>query len=482
MPLDGLKVTVIAIAAGIALALAGWGMSVLLGAPALGAGTPDAGSVEVRPIGEAPGGAVSRRVQNRTAFSLSAPELPLARVRVFFFGNRLFNTNWTTAPASVESFDGLGPIFNRVSCSGCHVRDGRGRPPVDGEDRMLSMLVRLSVPGDGPHGGPKAHPTYGDQLGDRAIQGVEPEGRAVIEWREVEGEYGDGTPYTLRRPELRFEDLAYGPLGDDIMISPRVAPAVFGLGLLEAIPEAAILAGADPEDENGDGISGRPNRVHSIAADEPALGRFGWKANQPSLRQQNAGAAFGDIGLTTSLFPQENCMEGQVACAAAQTGGAPEVSDEFLDKLTFYTQTLAVPVRRNVDDPEVERGETLFHVAGCAGCHTPTFTTGEHEVDVLEGQTIHPFTDLLLHDMGEGLADGRPDFAAGGREWRTPPLWGIGLVETVNDHALFLHDGRARGLAEAILWHGGEADAAKEAFRTMDAADRAALIAFLRSL
>ncbi len=347
---------------------------------------------------------------------------------------------------------------------------------------MLSMLVRLSVPGTSETGGPRPHPAYGDQLNDRSILNVPAEGQVAITYSETPGHYEDGEPYSLRAPSYRFEDPAFGPLGDDIMISPRVAPAVIGLGLLEAVPKETILALADPDDTDGDGISGRPNWPWDTIAGAPALGRFGWKANTPSLRQQNAGAANGDIGITSTLFPNDNCASAQEACDAAAIHEGPELSDRFLDRLTFYTRVLAVPDRRDALDPAVVQGEALFRAAGCASCHMPTLVTGDHPVPALTGQTIHPFTDLLLHDMGDGLADGRPDFLADEREWRTPPLWGIGLVETVNGHTEFLHDGRARNLAEAVLWHGGEAEAARTAFTAMARTEREALLAFLASL
>jgi CxxC motif-containing protein (DUF1111 family) len=344
---------------------------------------------------------------------------------------------------------------------------------------MLSMLVRLSVPGRDAGGGPQPHPAYGDQLNDRAAPGVPAEGRVAVTWQEEPGHFADGEPYSLRVPGYAFRDLRFGPLGPETRISPRVAPAVIGLGFLEAVDEATLEALADPDDRDGDGISGRVNRVWDVAARRPAAGRFGWKATVPTLRQQAAAAALGDIGLTTSLFPAQNCPPVQRACRDATGGGRPELPDGFLDKLTFYTQTLAVPARRGAH----EAGERLFVAIGCAGCHQPTLRTGRHPTQPrLSSQVIQPFTDLLLHDLGEGLADGRPDFEATGREWRTPPLWGIGLVELVNGHTLFLHDGRARGLAEAILWHGGEAEGARERFRTMPRGDRHALLAFLGSL
>jgi CxxC motif-containing protein (DUF1111 family) len=305
------------------------------------------------------------------------------------------------------------------------------------------------------------------------------------------GQYADGTEYTLIDPVYTFENLEYGeygPLSPDIMISPRIAPAVFGMGLLEAIPEESILANADSDDEDGDGISGRPNMVWDVRAGETRLGRFGWKANVPTIEQQVAGAFIGDIGITSSLFPDENCPSVQETCAAAHSGGTPEVSDDILARIVFYNSTLAVPAMRGVDvaedrlDPAVRDGAKVFLQAGCQACHIPRHETGEHEIAALSNQMIFPYTDLLLHDMGEGLADNRPDFEASGSEWRTPPLWGLGLVEVVNHHTRFLHDGRARSIEDAILWHGGEGTAAREAFRNMTAEERSLLLKFLKSL
>ena len=410
------------------------------------------------------------------AFGHIAPNAPPERERVFLFGNRLFNTEWAVYPGPEAAFDGLGPTFNRNSCSGCHVRDGRGRPPENVGDPMDSMLVRLSLPTSN-----MPHPNYGDQLNDRAIRGVTPEGRAVIEYEEIEGAYGDGTQYTLLKPRIRFVEVNFGSL-DGVLTSARVAPAVIGLGLLESVPEAMLEALADPDDADGDGISGRINRLTDYAGN-PAVGRFGWKANVPSVAEQTAGAAIGDIGITTALFPDQNCSAAQSDCLNAPAEVESEMSDSFFGRLVTYMQTLAVPRARPKDDASFQAGLAAFATMGCAACHMPTLTTGDDApLPELRNQTFHPFTDLLIHDMGEGLADHRPDGGATGREWRTPPLWGIGLIETVNGHDRLLHDGRARGLAEAILWHGGEAEAAKEAFRTAPEAERAALIAFLESL
>jgi CxxC motif-containing protein (DUF1111 family) len=433
------------------------------------------------PLTDRLGGETTRPLTAPNAFSFQAVNAPRRHQRPFSFGNRLFNTNWVEAPASVKSFDGLGPIFNRVSCAGCHTKDGRGQPPL-AKGPMDSMLLRISIPGANEHGGPKPIPGYGDQLSERAIGGMKPEGIAEIGYEEVPGTYGDGETYSLRKPTYRIVETNYGPLPSDAMISPRVAPHVIGLGLLEAVPEATLETLADPEDKDGDGISGRVNRVWDSAKQHPAIGRFGWKAGQPDLLNQNAAAAIGDIGLTSWVHTNENCSEAQPACVSAVKGDAPDLSDEFLQKLTLYTATLAVPAQRNAGDPQVKRGAELFRSMGCAACHTPTLKSGDHEHRELANQTFHPFTDLLLHDMGQGLADNRPEFEASGTEWRTPPLWGLGLVETVNGHTNLLHDGRARGFAEAILWHGGEAQAAKEAFRTAPKDAREALIAFLKSL
>ena len=435
------------------------------------------------PLTPALGGEGTRSIVSREAFTFPMANGPKGHQRPFSFGNRLFNTNWVIAPGSVKSFDGLGPMFNRVSCSGCHTLDGRGAPAADGKGPFDSMLIRMSVPGKNAHGGPNPHPVYGDQLSERANPGVAPEGHASITYTEVTGAFGDGETYTLRQPSYHIDELGYGALGRDTMMSPRVAPQMIGLGLLQTVPGETLLALADPDDKDGDGISGRVNMVWDQATEQPAIGRFGWKANQPNLHQQNAGAALGDIGLTTPVNAAENCSASQQECWAAINGGEPEIPEEFLAKLTLYTMTIAVPQQRNADAPEVKQGEALFRSFGCASCHMPSLVTGENaDFPQLSKQTFHPFTDLLLHDMGEGLADNRPDFEATGREWRTPPLWGLGLVPVVNGHDNLLHDGRARGFAEAILWHGGEAEAAKEAFRNAPKDERAALVAFLKSL
>jgi CxxC motif-containing protein (DUF1111 family) len=340
------------------------------------------------------------------------------------------------------------------------------------------MLFRASVAGLGPHGGPNPIPGFGTQLQMRATTGITPEIQAAIVYAESLGVFGDGTPFTLQVPRYTLTG-QYAALPAQYFFSPRVAPAVFGLGLLEAVPEIEILLRADPRDRNRDGISGRINLVWDETRHRIMVGRFGWKANNPNLIQQTAGAYNGDMGITSTLFPTESCDGQYVECVAHDI----EVDDETVANVALYTRTLGVPARRNLDDPTALRGEQMFYNAGCDKCHTPTLRTGFLAgVPEVSNQVIHAYTDLLVHDMGPGLADKRPDFLASGSEWRTAPLWGIGLVETVNGHTRFLHDGRATTLMEAILWHGGEARGAADKVKRMSLSDRSALIAFLESL
>ena len=413
------------------------------------------------------------------AFSIPAPNLSASALEKHLEGDVEFEAVFVTAPAVVNP--GLGPIYNNVSCINCHSRDGRGRPPR-ADEGLVSLLFRLSLPKaeDTMDGKPPTPvPGFGTQLNNRAIVNASPEGKVKIDYTEQTLTTEDGTRVHLRYPNYTFTE-TYQPLPKEVEVSPRVAPAVFGLGLLEAIPESAILAYADETDADGDGISGKPNFVWDVVQQRYTLGRFGWKANQPTLLQQVAAAYHDDMGITTSLFRTENSA-GQPQLT--EHSAMPEVSDEILDVVTFYVQTLAVPARRNVDNPQVKQGEQLFAEAQCASCHIPTLRTGVLTgVPSVSNQTIHPYTDLLLHDMGPGLADNRPDFHASGSEWRTPPLWGIGLVKRVNGHTNFLHDGRARDLMEAILWHGGEAEASRKAVEQMSKVERDALIAFLESL
>ncbi|MBX8552629.1 c-type cytochrome [Pseudomonas cichorii] len=439
------------------------------------------------------GGSATVRKSDQNAFSMPSANLSPVRRLDFSVGNSFFRNPWVIAPSTTTARDGLGPLFNTNACQSCHIKDGRGHPPEPGDSNAVSMLVRLSIPDSAAYAevikrnGVVPEPTYGGQLQDMSIPGVAPEGKVRVEYDPLTIRFRDGTTVELRQPTLRITQLGYGPMHPYTHASARIAPPMIGLGLLEAIPEAAILANADPDDKNGSGVSGRPNWVWDDVQQKVVMGRFGWKAGQPTLNQQNAHAFSGDMGLTTRLKPVDDCTQAQTDCRDAPNGngpdGEPEVSDNILRLVEFYTRNLAVPARRNVDDPQVLAGKNLFFKAGCQQCHTPQFTTRADAAEPeLANQVIRPYSDLLLHDMGEGLADNRTEFQASGREWRTPPLWGLGLTETVNGHTQFLHDGRARNVMEAILWHGGEAQAAQRQVLAFDADQRAALLAFLNSL
>lgn len=399
-------------------------------------------------------------------------------------GDGIFERPFRAANASTygSNADGLGPIYNATSCETCHFSDGRTEPlPGQG------MLMRLSIPGTGAHGGPKPHPIYGGQFGDQSIEGVAPEGYLDITYEEIAGTYGDGTPYTLLNPVIIPAGLSLGPMGDDVMTSVRSPLSMHGLGLLEAIADETLAEWADPQDVDGDGISGKINMVWDSQYEKMRPGRFGWKAEQPTIVTQAGDAASNDMGVSSPYFVNQTCTSEQADCLSAQTGADPETPHEFsakqLDDIRAYLSFLAVPARGHLDDPTVIQGEKIFYNIGCSGCHMPTVKTGtDHDFRRLHNKTIQPFTDLLLHDMGEGLSDHRPSYLALGNEWRTAPLWGIGLLERVNGHTRLLHDGRARNFHEAILWHGGEAKPHREAFRQLSEDDRQAIVNFLKSL
>ncbi|SHF10021.1 CxxC motif-containing protein, DUF1111 family [Ruegeria intermedia] len=445
-----------------------------------------------------PAGAATVRARtDADAFSQPSANLSFEQELDFKVGNGLFKKVWVSAPSSTLASDGLGPLFNARSCQRCHIKDGRGHTPAGPEDNAISMFLRVSIPGS-PDDAPAEiegylatlpEPTYGGQMQDFALPGHKAEYRLDITYQEIPVELSDGETVSLRKPTYRAADLGYGPLHPDAMLSPRVAPQMIGLGLLEAIPAEDILAKADPDDADGDGISGRPNIVWSTEFGEPMLGRFGLKAGMPTIMEQSAAAFAGDIGISSPLYPAPfgDCTPAQADCQTAPHGDGDErgfeIDQQGMDLVAFYSRNLGVPARRDVDDPKVLRGKEVFHTIGCASCHTPAFVTHrlpdrpEHSF-----QLIWPYTDLLLHDMGKGLADNRPEARATGREWRTAPLWGIGLTRRVSGHTQFLHDGRARSLLEAVLWHGGEAQAARDAVVSMPKPDRDALIRFLESL
>ena len=454
---------------------------------------PRASADDASAADERPGGATTVHATGQNAFSFPAANLPDEERTRFAIGNSFFKRNWVEAPASTQARDGLGPHFIARSCGGCHALDGRGAPPDFRRglvEQPVALLMRLSVPGSGPHGGPKPEPVYGDQLNNAAVQGVKPEGEVTLRWTTVNGRFADGTGYTLRRPHYGFARLGYGPMHPEVMVSPRIAPQLIGMGLLEAIPESEILRNAAEQAAAPGPVKGQPNRVWDAMARREMTGRFGWKANVATIAHQTAGAFLGDMGITSPLFPDEACTAPQADCRAAPRGAkgqAAELDEKTLADVVFYQAVLAPPARRAPRDGRVLQGQRLFAQAQCAACHRPSYVTGDSPFPplaskVLAGQTIWPYTDLLLHDMGDALADGRPDFQASGRQWKTPPLWGIGLFKDVNGHTRLLHDGRANGVLEAVLWHGGEAEPSRQKVLGMTRAEREALVRFVESL
>lgn len=447
-------------------------------APILAAALASSASAERTPTALS-GGATTVHATGRDAFTLPAANLAPERRAAFEKGLREFNETWLPAPSAESHRDGLGPLFNAASCAACHAGGGRTDPYMKDSP---AMLVRLNSAARTDTGARRGDPTYGSQIQHQAIAGHTPEARPETQWITLKGTYPDGEPYELRKPSVLLYARGYGDISDAAQTSVRTAPPVFGTGLLEAIPAGTILALADPADADGDGISGRPNLVWDIRAREKRIGRFGWKAGQPTVEQQVAAAFANDIGVTSDLFMMDDTTPAQKAAHEAEQGGVPELDADRLADITLYSETIGVPARRSLGDPQALRGEALFDAIGCAACHTPELKTGPHRLPELAHQTIRPYTDLLLHDMGAELSDVQFEFDANGREWRTPPLWGIGLTETVNGHLSLLHDGRARSFEEAILWHGGEAEGSARRFRELPKDERDALVAFLRSL
>jgi CxxC motif-containing protein (DUF1111 family) len=428
-----------------------------------------------------PGGGTSIRSAHNL-YMMMAPNIPVAHQQQYLVGLAFFRSPWVTAPSSTTARDGLGPLFNARSCVDCHVRGGRARPPQDDESMALAVVLRLGMPGEDTdtRRGASPDPVYGEQLQPRGVL-LPGEGTPRVRYDEWTSQYADGMRYRLRKPVYGIDELAYGALQPGTRISARLAQPLFGLGLLEAIPEDDIAALADPDDADGDGVSGRPNRVWDVQRQRFVFGRFGHKAGQPTVLQQTASAFHSDIGITSSLYPTPPCSPGQRDCQRVTYGADPEtgveISDGLLHSVAYMTSAIGVPQRHDWSHPTVLKGKRLFNEIGCASCHTAHFMTAEMpNLPEFSKQNIWPYTDLLLHDMGPGLADGSKEYRAGGREWRTPPLWGAGVTGNT------LHDGRARTLAEAILWHGGEAGRSQQAFVKLPADNRLALIRFLESL
>ena len=448
---------------------------------------------------ELSGGDGTVKVNNKNSFSLPMKNLRADQKIDFLIGNGLFKREWLPAPSIKTSSDGLGPFFNASSCQGCHIKDGRGHPPnltLDFDD-SVSMVFHLSIP---PQTEDDVNllnanqiksiddPMYGGQLSDFAIGDLLPEGQIEINYEFIPVAFDNGTVVTLSKPIYSIKELNYGNLHPNIQISARVAQPMIGLGLIQSIDPNDILANQDPDDENNDTVSGVANVVWDNSLNSTNLGLFGWKAAQPSIRQQSADAFHNDMGLSSVHYPNgSNCSEKQTQCNQFENGN--DLNDDFelssgqISLIEFYSSHLAVPARRDHDNEKVLAGKKIFYESGCTSCHTPKFITAKTNYSsALSEQLIWPYSDFLLHDMGDGLADGSSAFKASGREWRTQPLWGIGLTETVNDHTKFLHDGRANNLLEAILWHGGEAESSKQKILKLSVEEVENLIKFIESL
>lgn len=419
----------------------------------------------------------------------------------FNIGKAMFKKLWASAPAATKASNGLGPLYNARSCLSCHIKNGRGHVPDVGfpNEDANSMLIRLSIEPQTVEQLDKlaaglvnviVEPTYGGQLQDVAISGFAAEGKISVKWAYENITFDDGAVVELRKPEFTINALGYGNMHNDLMTSPRIATQMVGMGLIDAIDGAKIAKNADPDDVNDDGVSGRVNMVWDKEAHGLSVGRFGWKAGQPNLRQQVASAFSGDIGIGNPIFPAGagECTDGQAECLAAPTGNSKamdgfELSDELLNLTTYFNANLAVPHRQNAANDNILLGKKEFYEVGCISCHIPKHITGERSpYKDLHNELIWPYSDFLLHDMGDDLADNRPEGQASGNEWRTPPLWALGAARNVSKSWQLLHDGRARSIEEAILWHGGEATSAKAKFMTLSAAQRKALTDFVESL
>jgi len=460
------------------------------------------------------GDATVNRV-HASAFSAHSANIKnVKNILKFNGGNKFFEEPWAQSVGSVSSQDGLGPLFNNNACQDCHVRDGRGHaseaPSGQQGTDFSTMLLRASK--SNLNDAQKTTMSLGIQanIGDSCIGGqlqhqsnfgITKEASQAVSYRYINVQFSDGENVELREPIWHVQGINC-EIDDDTVLSARVAPPMIGLGLLALIDAQDIINQEDINDVNNDGISGKSNKVWSVATQSVALGRFGWKAGQPTLRQQTAGAFLGDMGLTTDFFQAENCLDHQKDCKASPSGNGDmsdtdygyEVSTKVLDKITFYAHHLAVPARRNAYSEEVMNGQKVFNEIGCQQCHTASYRTGQNsEFPELSNQKIYPYSDMLLHDMGKSLTDFDKnsktvdgnipvEFLALANEWRTPPLWGIGLAKTVDPQATFMHDGRARTLLEAVLWHGGESEQSKQQVLSLSKKQRSELLAFLQDL
>ncbi|BFM48567.1 di-heme oxidoredictase family protein [Marinomonas sp. THO17] len=428
---------------------------------------------------------------------------PLANLSVeekfdFHIGEGVFQKFWVPSPSSTTASDGLGPLFNTRSCNNCHRNNGRGHAPEEGISgasipsfmvrfgrryEETSMLEQTIFPNIGD-------PHYGGQLQGQSSPGVLPEGDFYLSYETKIVTLDDGTEVALRKPKLHWTSLHYGPLSDNTGITLLNSPPLIGMGLLDNIPEKIIIDAADPNDEDNDGISGKVSWIPAPKGNQLVVGRFGYKASTPSVSVQNQLAFNTDLGLSTKHFPSPSgdCTDWQQACLQSPNGNSPhlgnlEVDEQQARLVDLYVSLAAPPAMRNLSDESFLKGKDIFMASGCANCHTPKMTTDDQSAfDVLKNRTFYPFTDMLLHDMGAELSAGFPSYSAQPQEWRTAPLWGLGLSEKVSGRVGFLHDGRARTIEEAILWHGGEAKKSQQAYKNLSKEYRQKLIYFLESL
>ena len=439
-----------------------------------------------------PGGETSNQVENKNSFSLSSRNLEEHMRINFLVGNALFERMWEDSSISKNiAKDGLGPFFSARSCESCHINDGRGHIPLTNKEDKISVVIQISqnIAQSNDYIKNIEDDIYGGQISEFAVKDVLKEADIIIDYKYSLEMYEDGRVVELRRPIIKIDNLNYGDFNESTIFSARIAQPMIGLGLIEHISDQSLLMNEDINDTNNDGVSGKANKVWDIENEKLAIGRFGWKAAQPSVYQQTADAFYHDMGLSNKLYSNPfNCTSKQVECAKAISGNSEEyddleVSNDQLDLVTFYSSQLGVPARRSINAENVKKGKEIFFALNCNSCHVESFTTGDTGSHAnLNNQIIYPYSDFLLHDMGESLSDGVSEFFAQGSEWRTPPLWGIGLTSIVSDEYGYLHDGRARTIEEAILWHGGEANEIIQNYKKLKKNEVNQLLSFINSL
>ncbi len=396
----------------------------------------------------------------------------------FMLGKSFFRIPWVEAPSATTARDGLGPLFNANTCSTCHIGNGRGYGRDSQGQLDRSVIVKLHDTNPKKQNskalnvdGVIKDKVYGGQIQVTGIFGVPKEARVELENKEYIVVYPDQRRVILQKPKVTFKDLGYGALQKSTKHSLRFAPTLVGMGHISRIPDKDILAFADPNDKNKDGISGRANYAYSYLFKKKALGKFNWKASNVKLVDQVATAFHDDMGISNPLLSSLPCTKSQKECLnAPKPRHKLDLPAERLSAVNFYTGHLRIPPQKVKN----KTGEALFHNVGCASCHVMA-----HKAPT--GQ--YPYSDFLLHDMGEDLSDGRSEFEASGSEWRTQPLWGLKYAKRVlKQEPRYLHDGRARSLEEAILWHEGEALKAKLSFMNLSFKERQSLIQFLKEL